>query len=112
MYTLQQKSFKEQFPKKYRPEIADLEEFWNDNIYCLFRDFVEYLLQKYDLRFGIPLWTEKYGWTYRIGKSGVYLVKGIQIRKNGFIIDGIKINSRKVYPLLLEHIENLYQKNK
>lgn len=112
MYKLQQKSFKEQFPKKYRPEIADLEEFWNDNIYCLFRDFAEYLLQKYDLRFGIPLWTEKYGWTYRIGKSGVYLVKGIQIRKNGFTIDGIEINSRKVYPLLLEHMESLYQKNK
>lgn len=109
---MQQKCFKEQFPKEYRPEITDLETFWNNDIYSLFKDFAEYLLQKYDLRFGIPLWTEKHGWTYRIGKSGVYLVKGIQISKNGFMIDGIEINTRETYPLLLEHIENIYQENK
>lgn len=110
--TLPKKSFKEQFPKNHRPENEDLEAFWNDDIYSLFREFAEYILQQYDLRFGIPLWSQRYGWTYRIGKSGVYLVKGIQIEETGFIVDGIEINDRETYSLLLEHIEEIYQQNK
>ena len=106
-----QRSFKEQFPRNYRPEITDLEIFWNDGIYGLFTEFAEYILQKYDLRFGIPLWTERYGWTYRIGKSGIYLIKGIQIQKTGFIVNDIEINSREKYMLLLEYIDEIYQRN-
>ena len=108
---MQQNSFKEQFPKENRPEITDLERFWNEDIYMLFREFAEYILQKYDLRFGNPLWTEKYGWTYRIGKSGIYLIKGIQIKKSGFIVNGIEINDRETYSLVLENIEEIYQRN-
>lgn len=107
----QQNSFKEQFPKNYRPEITDLEAFWNNDIYTLFRDFAEYILQEYDLRFGIPLWMEKYGWTYRIGKSGIYFVKGIQIEKNGFVVNEILVTDKKSYYFLLQHIEEIYQKN-
>lgn len=103
--------FKEEFPMDHRPEITDLEVFWIDDIYSLFTEFAEYILQEYDLRFGIPLWTERYGWTYRIGKSGVYLVKGIQIKETGFVVDGININNREKYFLLLEHIEEIYQRN-
>ena len=40
--TLLQKSFKEQFPRDNRPENEDLEAFWNDDIYSLFREFAEY----------------------------------------------------------------------
>lgn len=76
--TMQKNDFKEQFSKTNRPQITDLQTFWDQEIYMLFREFAEYILQKYDLRFGTPLWTERYGWTYRIGKSGVYLVKGIR----------------------------------
>ncbi len=106
------RSFKERFPKGHRPEITDLETFWEADIYNLFRDFAEYILRKYDLRFGIPLWTEKYGWTYRIGKSGVYLVKGIRIEENGFTVDDIEVNDREKYPLLLAHIEEIYLQKK
>lgn len=112
MYTLQQEDFKDLYPKEYRPEITDLEAFWNDDIYNMFRDFAEYISQQYDLRFGIPLWSEKYGWTYRIGRSGVYLVKGINIEKTGFIVNGIEVNAKEKYLLLLEHIEEVYQQNK
>ncbi len=109
---MQQKNFKEQYPKEHRPEITDLQAFWNDGTFRLFSDFAEYISQKYDLRFGIPLWTKTYGWTYRIGKSGVFLVKGIRIEKNCFIVDGMEIDTPEKYPLLLEHIEEVYQQNK
>lgn len=104
--------FKEAFPKETRPEITDLKAFWSDEIYSLFTDFAEYILQKYDLRFGIPLWTETYGWTYRIGKSGVYLVTGIRIEKNGFIVDSLAVTDKNMYLLLLENMEEIYQQQK
>ena len=78
---MDQKSWMEIFPKSYRPEIKDLEIFMDTDTYCLFRNFAEYILQEFDLRFGIPTWTEKSGWMYRIGKSGVYLITGIKIEK-------------------------------
>lgn len=106
-----QKSFKEQCPKSHRPEITDLEVFWKEDIYQLFRKFSEFILQKYDLRFGIPVWTQTYGWTYRIGKSGVFLVKGIRIEENGFIVDGIKVHDKETYARILEYIEEIYQQN-
>lgn len=109
---MQQIFFKEQFPKKCRPEISDLEIFLDDEIYILFRNFAEYILQKYDLRFGIPLWTEEYGWTYRIGKSGVYLITGIQIEKNKFVVDEIEIANKEQYRLLTEHIDEAYRQNR
>lgn len=108
---MQNHDFKEQFSKDKKPEITDLQGFWNDDIYLLFRDFSEYILQKYDLRFGIPIWTERYGWVYRIGKSGVYLVNGIQIKKCGFVVDGIEVKDRESFSLVLESLDELYRKN-
>lgn len=108
---MQKNDFKEQFSKTNRPQITDLQMFWDQEIYMLFREFAEYILQKYDLRFGTPLWTERYGWTYRIGKSGVYLVKGIRIVKNGFVINDVEICDRSSYCLLLKKMEELYRKN-
>lgn len=112
MYTLQLSNFKECFPKNRRPEISDLVIFWNDGVGNLFRNFAEYILHNYDLRFGVPVWSETNGWTYRVGKSGVYLIKGIQIEKNGFIVDGIMVEDHKSYILALEYVKNLYQQRK
>lgn len=52
-------SFKEAFPKNHRPLIADLEKFWSNGVEILFKDFAEYILQNFDLRFANPVWTEK-----------------------------------------------------
>jgi len=105
-------SFKEQFPKNHRPEITDLETFWEEDVFALFRNFADDLLKRFDLRFGIPVWSEKNGWKYRIGKSGVYLIRGIQIEKNGFIVDGIGVNDKADYHLLIEHVAEVYEQNK
>lgn len=104
-------SFKESFPKDHRPEITELEEFWEDRVSALFRKFAEYILKHYDLRFGIPVWSEKGGWTYRIGKSGVYLVTGIRIEKNGFIIGEIVVRDENGYGLCLEYVRTVYEQN-
>ena len=109
MYTSQLNNFKECFPKNHRPEISELEVFWNNGVEDLFRDFAEYILQHYDLRFGVPVWSEMRGWTYRIGKSWVYLIKGIQIEKKGFIVGEILVDDHKSYTLALEYVKNLYQ---
>lgn len=112
MCTLQLSSFRECFPKNHRPGITDLETFWNNGVEILFRNFAEDILQAYDLRFGIPIWSETNGWTYRIGKSGVYLIKGIIIEKNCFIVDGIMIKDKASYSLLLEHVSKVYEQNR
>lgn len=52
-------SFKEAFPKNHRPRIEDLENFWNNGIEILFKNFAEYILQNFDLRFANAVWTEK-----------------------------------------------------
>lgn len=112
MCTSQLNNFKECFPKNHRPELSDLAAFWNNGVEDLFQDFAEYILQNYDLRFGVPVWSETSGWIYRVGKSGVYLIKGIQIEKNGFILDGIQVDDDKSYILALEYVKNLYQQRK
>lgn len=105
-------SFKEAFPKNYRPRIEDLENFWNNGIEILFKDFAEYILQNFDLRFANAVWTEKNGWTYRIGKSGVYLIKGIRIEKASFIIADILVKDKKTYNESLEYVRNTYNQQK
>ena len=112
MCTSQLSSFKEQFPRNHRPEITDLNDFWSMDAFELFRDFAEHILSRYDLRFGIPVWSEVNGWTYRIGRSGVYLIKGIRIERKGFIVDEIHINDRTSYASLLEYVSNVYERNK
>lgn len=112
MCTLQLNSFKEQFPKQHRPKITDLESFWSDEAAAIFREFAEYILHEFDLRFGIPVWTKANGWTYRIGKSGVYLIKGIQIKHNGFEVNGIRVTDGAGYAKLLEYVKNIYEQNK
>ena len=102
--------FKEWFPKSHRPEITELEEFWGGSgAAALFRDFAAHILNQYDLRFGIPVWSEKNGWTYRIGKSGVYIINGIVIGGEGFTVDGIEVKDAAGYSVLLEHIQNVYE---
>ena len=105
-------TFKEAFPKNHRPQIDDLEKFWNNSIEILFKDFAEYILQNFDLRFANAAWSEKNGWTYRIGKSGVYLIKGIRIEKTGFIIDNILVKDKKSYDESLDHVRAIYQQHK
>lgn len=109
---MKQKTWKEAFPKERRPEIMDLELFMNPEIYCLFRNFAEYILQEFDLRFGIPVWTEKQGWVYRIGKSGVYLITGIQIERSRFVVEHIEVANLEQSCLLIEHVKKIYQSNK
>lgn len=105
-------SFKEAFPQNHRPRIEDLENFWNNGIEILFKNFAEYILQNFDLRFANAVWTEKNGWTYRIGKSGVYLIKGIRIEKAGFIIGDIFVKDKKTYNESLEYVRNTYNQQK
>lgn len=112
MCILQWNDFREQFPQNHKPKISDLEAYWNRGIAELFQSLAEHLLQEYDLRFGIPVWSEKYGWTYRIGKSGVYLINGIRIAPQGFFVDGIQVNDADSYELLLKHIKDVYTQNK
>ncbi len=109
---MNQKSWKEVFSKENRPEITDLETFMNPEIYCLFKNFAEYILQAFDLRFGIPVWTEKKGWLYRIGKSGIYLITGIQIERSRFVVEHIEVTNVEQFHLLIKYVENIYQRNK
>ena len=109
---MKQKTWKDAFPKERRPEITDLEMFMNPEIYCLFKNFAEYILQEFDLRFGIPVWTEKQGWVYRIGKSGVYLITGIQIERSRFIVEHMVVANVEQSRLLIEHVKKIYQSNK
>lgn len=102
--------FIEEYPKSHRPEITDLDQFFNKEISCFFREFSNVILDKYDLRFGIPTWSEKNGWMYRIGKSGVYLVTGIIIEKDRFTIDTISVTDTDTYHLLLDYIQSFYNK--
>lgn len=86
--------------------------FWKNEIYGLFVKFADYILEQFDLRFGIPVWSSAYGWTYRIGKSGVYLIKKIQIRQDGFVVDKIVVNGQESYLGALDYVCNLYQEKK
>lgn len=105
-------SFKEVFPKNRRPLISDLEEFWSNGVEILFKDFAEYILKNFDLRFANAVWSEKNGWTYRIGKSGVYLIKGIRIEKAGFNIENILVKDKKTYNEGIEYVRNTYNQHK
>lgn len=109
---MKQKSWKEAFPKESRPEITDLEMFMNPAIHCLFKNFAEYILQEFDLRFGIPVWTEKQGWVYRIGKSGIYLITGIQIERSRFVVEHMEVANVEQFRLLIEYVKEIYQINK
>ena len=104
--------FKELFPKSHKPEINDLDLFFSNELANLLHEFSSYLLDKYDLRFGIPTWSEENGWVYRIGKSGVYLFTGLVIEEEQFTLDQISVRDRSSYLLLLEHIHIIYTNEK
>lgn len=109
---MKQNSWKEAFTKESRPEITDLEMFMNPEIYCLFKNFAEYILQEFDLRFGITVWTEKQGWVYRIGKSGVYLITGIQIERTRFVVEYMEVANVEQFHMLVEYVKETYHSKK
>lgn len=109
---MENKSWKESCPKSRRPEITDLETFMNPELFDVFTAFAGFILQEYDLRFGIPTWTEKHGWTYRIGKSGVYLFTGMLIENDRIVLDDVVVSGSEQYDLLIEHIKDIYVKSK
>lgn len=110
MEGVQVMKFSDEYPKTHRPEINDLDLFLNKDISYLFREFSTFILDTYDLRFGIPTWSEKNGWVYRIGKSGVYLVTGIIIEKDRFTVNNISVTDKATYQLLLDYIQDVYDK--
>lgn len=105
----QKPDFKNTFPKDNRPEITDLAVFWKPDISQLFQAFAKEVLHDFDLRFGIPTWSNMYGWTYRLGKSGVYIIKGIIITEEGFIIDDILVNNEHSLNLALQRVKEVYR---
>lgn len=102
--------FKEQYPKSHRPEINDLDLFLDKEVSFFFHEFTTFILDKFDLRFGIPTWSEKNGWVYRIGKSGVYLLTGIIIEKDRFIVNNISVTDKATYELLIDYIQVVFNK--
>lgn len=102
-------NFREVFDKNHRPTIDELDLFWDKELVNLFRRLSDDLMEKYNLRFAIPVWNEENGWTYRIGRGGVFLFSNIILFENGFLIDGIKVMDEKSYHQLLIHIDSVVQ---
>ncbi|MDO4514775.1 MAG: helix-turn-helix domain-containing protein [Lachnospiraceae bacterium] len=105
-------AFRNTFTKEHRPELSDLDTFWKSGESHLFQSFAETVLQKFDLRFGIPVWSNVHGWTYRLGKSGVCLISGILIAENGFILKDILVHDEASLTQALQAVEAIYQEQK
>lgn len=105
-------SFINAFPKSNRPELSELASFWKPGVGQLFQSFANSVLQEFDLRFGIPTWSNSHGWTYRLGKSGVYLINGILIAEDGFMIHDILVKDEVSLSIALCEVNEVYQKQK
>lgn len=96
------------FGKNHRPEIDELDSFWSKEISNLFHMFSDYIMEKHNLRFSLPVWSETNGWTYRIGRSGVYLFSNMIMFQDGFKMEEIKVVDQLSYDKLILHIDKLY----
>lgn len=106
------KEFRIAFGKNHRPQFDELDLYWTHEIANLFHKFADYILEKYDLRLAVPIWTEKDGWSYRIGRTGVFLFPKMTIFSDGFQIDGIKVMDLPSYHTLILHVDQVYLKEK
>lgn len=104
--------FKIAFDKNHRPEINNLDLYLDSEIAHLFHKFSDLIMENYNLRFAIPTWNETHGWTYRIGRSGIFLLSGLTIQEDGFQLDSIKVNDDKTYQELIHYVDRIYQEQK
>lgn len=104
--------FKDTFDKNHRPQIDDLDSYWPQEISNLFHRFSDFIMENYNLRFAIPTWSNEDGWTYRIGRSGIYLFTNMIINSSGFLLDGIKVINQATYQELINYVDQIYHKEK
>lgn len=104
--------FKDVYDKNHRPTVADLQNYWPKDVGELFREFADHLLEEYSLSFAIPTWTEKKGWIYRLGRSGVYLISGITIEEDGFTVMGHTVRNRVSYESMFLAVKSCYESEK
>ena len=106
------KNFKEEFPKNHRPVITELDGFFTEEAGKLFHNLADWMFEKFSLSYAIPTWSEKNGWTYKIGWSSVFLISGVTLQENGFQILSNFVCDKKSYECAVSEITELYEKEK
>lgn len=94
--------------KKMRPGINELSQYLSADVMNLFSEFANYLASKYDLRCAPAVYTNTFGWTFRFGKSNMYLVNNIYMKNGCFHVEGISVNNKESLEIAFSTADMLY----
>lgn len=102
------KDWKERYDKKKRPEINELKEYFNDEVFGLFSQFCNHMVRNYGLGCAPAVYSATNGWTFRFGKNGVYLISGVRIADGYFHIEDITVKDEESLKLAMDYTHKLY----
>lgn len=95
-------------PKKYKVELADVLAYLGEENGALFQRFCDEL----DKRFGVRasrLWSGAHGWTYQFVYSGFPLLDQVVFREKAFHVGGIEVRDKSSLEQAIEYVDALYR---
>ncbi len=101
--------WKELYDKKKRPQINELRAYFTDEVFGLFSQYCNHMVQNYGLGCAPADYTTTNGWTFRFGKNGVYLISGIRIAEGCFYIGDIAVRDDENLKSALIYTHKLYE---
>jgi hypothetical protein len=99
----------DQYDKKHRPRLNEISAFLPSDVMSLFYEFANTLLREYDLQCAPAIYKASQGWTFRFGKSNLYMIENVTIQENLFLIDHIPVNDQDSLGKVMEYTATLYQ---
>ncbi|MDF2987263.1 MAG: hypothetical protein K0R50_2773 [Eubacterium sp.] len=100
--------WKELYDKKKRPQINELRAYFTDEVFGLFSQYCSHMAQNYGLGCAPADYNATNGWTFRIGKNGVYLVSGLRIADGCFYIRDIAVRDDENLKSAIIYTHKLY----
>ncbi|MDF2587284.1 MAG: hypothetical protein K0S41_1125 [Anaerocolumna sp.] len=97
------------YDKKHRPRLNEISSFLPNDIMTLFYEFSNYLSREYSLQCPPAIYKASQGWTFRFGKSNLYMIENVIIQDGYFIIDHIPVNNEDSLRNAIEYADTLYQ---
>lgn len=94
--------------RKNRPGIIEITEFLPYYVSKLFREFSEFVAQKYNVGCKPPRYTETYGWVYFFGRYDVNLINQVTIQDNAFTVNDIYVNDENSLQKAFDLVASLY----
>ena len=96
------------YNRSSKPKLEQIRAFMDEDAFEALSEFNKVLLDRFNLGYVLPRYTQSEGWTYAYGRSGCICVSKVAFYKTHFTVGEIQVSGPGELPGAIRYVEELF----